>query len=163
MKKIFITLIAISLVLIFAACDILDTPLSAPIDDEITDSSTSTESSKETEQSETELKTETKTEEETYYGGTHVSCEYCGKLEGEGRWFIAKVNEALMVVPLGKDCFEAKQSMGAGITLHYNEVDGEERKLEAGEYILVKYNGMIMESFPVQIGADEVSTVDINF
>ena len=164
MKKSLITLIALFLVFAFVACDILDLPLSAPIEDEITDSSTSPESSKETEQSETELKTEIKTEAqteaETYADGSHISCEYCGKLDGDGRWFIAKVTENLMVMPIGTDCFEAKAAMGAGITLHYNEVDGEARRLTAGEYILVKYNGMIMESYPVQIGADKVSTVD---
>ena len=153
MKKSLILLIALFLVFAFAACDILDLPLSAPIEDEITDSSTSPESSKETEQSETELKTEIKTEAqteaETYADGSHISCEYCGKLDGDGRWFIAKVTENLMVMPIGTDCFEAKAAMGAGITLHYNEVDGEARRLEAGEYVCVMYGGYIMESYPV--------------
>ena len=163
MKKLLITLIAISLVLIFAACDILDLPLSAPIEDEITDSSTSPESSKETEQSETELKTETKTEEETYYGGTHVSCEYCGKLEGDSRWFIGKVMENHLIMPLGTNCFEKNAAGDAGIDVWYKKVDGEERRLEAGEYVCISYGGYIMESYPVKINADDVSTVDIDF
>ena len=157
MKKSLILLIALFLVFAFAACDILDLPLSAPTEEELTDSKTADESTKDT------TDTEAKTEAETYADGSHVSCEYCGKLDGDGRWFIAKVTENLMVMPLGKDCFEAKAAMGAGITLHYKEVDGEARRLTAGEYILVKYNGMIMESYPVQIGADKVSTVDIDF
>lgn len=163
MKKLLITLIAISLVLIFAACDILDMPLSAPIEDEITDSSTSPESSKETEQSETELKTEIKTEAETYANGSHVSCEYCGKLEGGGRWFIGKVMENHLIMPLGTNCFEKNAAGDAGIDVWYTKVDGEERTITAGEYVCISYGGYIMESFPVQINADDVSTVDIDF
>ena len=163
MKKIFITLIAISLVLIFAACEILDMPLSAPTEDEITDSSTSPESPKETEQSETELKTEAKTEEETYADGSHKKCAFCGLCDGDGRWFIGKVMENHLIMPLGTNCFEKNAAGDAGIDVWYKKVDGEERTLTAGEYVCVMYGGYIMESYPVQIGADKVSTVDIDF
>ena len=160
MKKSLILLIALFLVFAFAACDILDLPLSVPTEDEITDSSTSSESSKETEQSETELKTETKTEEETYYGGSHKECAFCGLCDGGGRWFIGKVMENHLIMPLGTNCFEKNAAGDVGIDVWYKKVDGEERTLTAGEYVCVMYGGYIMESFPVQIGADKVSKVD---
>ena len=138
-------------------------PLSAPTEDEITDSSTSPESSKETEQSETELKTETKTESETYPDGSHRECEYCGLCDGGGRWFIGKVMENHLIMPLGTNCFEKNAAGDAGIDVWYKKVDGEERRLEAGEYVCVSYGGYIMESYPVQINSNEVRTVDIEF
>lgn len=88
-------------------------------------------------------------------------CPYCGKLEGNDRWFIARVMENGMVMPLGTDCFEATSAMGAGITLHYSAVDGEEgRRLVAGEIVRITYNGCIMESYPVQIAALTVTVVE---
>lgn len=163
MKKSLITLIALFLVFTFAACEILDMPLSAPTEDEITDSSTSPESSKETGQSETELKTEAKTEEETYPDGSHKECAFCGLCDGGGRWFIGKVMENHLIMPLGTNCFEKNAAGDAGIDVWYTKVDGEERRLEAGEYVCVMYGGYIMESYPVQINSTEVRTVDINF
>lgn len=131
---------------ILCACDV--TELFAP-EVETTGGETSTEPEE-----------TTKGEEETYADGSHKSCEYCGKLEGEDRWFIAKVTENLMVMPLGNNCFEAKAAMGAGITLHYSEVDGDpDKKLKEGDIVKIEYNGMIMESYPVQIGADKVTVI----
>lgn len=100
------------------------------------------------------------TEVETYADGSHSSCEYCGKLEGEDRWFIAKVTENLMVMPIGNNCFEARSAMDAGIYLSYKEIDGDTNaKLKYGDVIKVEYNGMIMETYPVQIGADKVTII----
>ena len=114
MKKLIIILIAILTLFILCACDI--TELSAPEDSDTTAQATSEET--------TDTSTEETTDEETTTG-FHLECEYCGQLEGNNRWFIAKVTEDLMVVPLGKDCFEAKAAMDAGITLHYSEVNGD--------------------------------------
>ena len=144
MKKLIIILIAILTLFILCACDI--TELSAPEDSDTTAQATSEET------------TDTSTEETTTE--FHLECEYCGQLEGNNRWFIAKVTEDLMVIPMGTDCFEAKAAMDAGITLHYSEVNGDPNaKLRAGDTIDVEYNGMIMESYPVQIIADKVSVI----
>jgi hypothetical protein len=63
-----------------------------------------------------------------------------------------------MVMPLGTGCFEAVSAMDAGISLHYSAVDGDEsRRLAAGETVRITYNGLIMESYPVQIRADSVT------
>ena len=151
MKKLLIILISILTILALSSCDILE--LSAP------EAETTEETSTDSEATTVEGTTN---EDETYYGGSHVSCEYCGQLEGESRWFIARVAEDRMVHPLGNNCFEAKSAMDAGITLHYSEVDGDpDVKLKAGDVIKVEYNGMIMESYPVQISADKVTTVNL--
>ena len=143
MKKLFIILISILTIFILSSCDILE--LSSP-EDETTAEETSTEPEE-----------TTKGEEETYADGSHSSCEYCGKLEGESRWFIAKVTEDLLVMPIGDGCFESIASLGAGIHLSYKEVDGNpDVKLKPGDVIKVEYNGMIMESYPVQMIADSV-------
>ena len=150
MKKLFIILISILTIFILSSCDV--TELFAP------------EAETTAEETSTEPEETTKGEEETYADGSHKSCEYCGKLEGEDRWFIAKVTENLMVMPLGNNCFEAKAAMGAGIALHYSEVDcNPDKKLKEGDIVKIEYNGMIMESYPVQIGADKVTTVDVDF
>ena len=149
MKKLLFILISLSIIFNLCACDILE--LSAP------EAETTEETSTDSEATTVEGTT---TEDETYYGGSHKSCEYCGQLEGNNRWFIAKVTEDLMVIPMGTDCFEAKAAMDAGITLHYSEVNGDPNaKLRAGDTIDVEYNGMIMESYPVQIIADKVSVI----
>ena len=147
MKKLIIILMAILTLFILCACDI--TELSAPEDSETTEQATTSDET-----------TDTTSEDETYTDESHSSCEYCGQLEGESRWFIARVAEDRMVHPLGNNCFEAKSAMDAGITLHYSEVDGDpDVKLKAGDVIKVEYNGMIMESYPVQISADKVSVI----
>lgn len=153
MKKLLIILISILTIFILSSCDVLE--LSAPVD---TDSTETTGEKTSTESEET-----TKGEEETTTKTRlwHTECEYCGKLEGERRWFIARVTDNLMIDPVGSECFEAKSAMGAGIALHYSEVDGDpDAKLKAGHIIKVEYNGMIMESYPVQIGADKVSVIE---
>lgn len=92
---------------------------------------------------------------------TDGECRFCGRLEGNDRWFIAEVMENGMLNPLGTDCFEATSAMGAGITLHYSAVNGEEgRRLVAGEIVRITYNGCIMESYPVQIAALTVTVVE---
>lgn len=116
----------------------------------------------ETTAEETSVNSETTTKEETTNQSSlsHTECEYCGQLEGENRWFIGTISNELMINPKGNDCFEAKAAGYANIHLHYNEVDGDtEKKLKAGDIVKVEYNGMIMETFPVQIGADKVTVI----
>jgi len=92
---------------------------------------------------------------------TGDECRFCGRLEGNDRWFIARVMENGMVMPLGTDCFEATSAMDAGISLQYSAVDGEEgRRLVAGEIVRITYNGCIMETYPVQIAATSVTVED---
>ena len=89
---------------------------------------------------------------------SHTDCRYCGELEGDRRWFIARVMENGMVMPLGTGCFEAASAMDVGISLHYSAVDCDEsRRLAEGEVVRIAYNGLIMESYPVQIRADAVT------
>ena len=91
---------------------------------------------------------------------THSECEYCGKLEGNDRWFIAEVMKDGKVMPVGEGCFESVSAMNAGIWLSYSAVDGDaEKKLQNGDVVRVSYNGLIMETFPVQISATTVETV----
>ncbi len=82
----------------------------------------------------------------------HAECEYCGKLDGENRWFIAEVISASMVKPLGQGCFEAISAGEAGISLN---VSG----FAVGDIVRITYGGYIMESYPVQIHADSIEPV----
>ncbi len=79
----------------------------------------------------------------------HTECEYCGKLGGEDRWFIAKVVSASSVKPLGSGCFEAVSAGDAGMCLNVSN-------FAPGDIVRITYNGMIMESYPVQIHADSI-------
>ena len=90
-----------------------------------------------------------------------TECEYCGEVGvGQDRWFIAEVMDNGMVMPVGEGCFERVSAMDAGIWLYYSYVDGDkDKKLREGDLIRVTYNGMIMESYPVQISAYEVEIV----
>ena len=93
---------------------------------------------------------------------THTECDHCGEVGVEHeRWFIAVVMSNGMIMPEGQGCFESVSAMDAGIWLHYSSVDGdEERRLQEGDLIRVTYNGMIMESYPVQINASKVEIIE---
>ena len=69
MKKLLIILISILTIFALSSCDILE--LSAP--EAETAEGTSTKS-------ETTTAEGTTAEDETYYGGSHKSCEYCGQI-----------------------------------------------------------------------------------
>lgn len=91
---------------------------------------------------------------------THTECEYCGNLEGNDRWFIAKATTNGKVMPLGNGCFEAVSAMDAGISLHYSAVDGDpDKRLTKGDVVRITYNGLVMETYPVQISASSVEIV----
>ena len=52
-------------------------------------------------------------------------------------------------------------ALDAGISLHYSAVDGDpEKRLSKGDVVRITYNGMIMESYPVQIAADSVEKAE---
>ena len=90
----------------------------------------------------------------------HTECEYCGTLEGNDRWFIAKAIDSNSVMPLGNGCFEARSAMDAGITLHYSAVDGDvDKRFKKGDVVRITYDGRIMETYPVQIAASTVESV----
>lgn len=79
-------------------------------------------------------------------------CEYCGKLDDENRWFIAKVIDSQTVMPIGEKCFEAVSAGDAGFILDYfgdNLI--EQQGLVAGDIVRVTYNGYVVETYPCQI------------
>ena len=109
------------------------------------------------ESEEPEVSTDAKTENSGLTQHNHTECEFCGETEDGGRWFIAEAVDSNFVKPRGSGCFEAVAAMDAGISLHYSAVDGDSNKrLTAGDVVRITYNGMIMESYPVQISADSV-------
>ena len=109
------------------------------------------------ESEEPEISTDAKNENSGLTQHNHTECEFCGDTEDGGRWFIAEAMDSNFVKPLGDGCFEAVAALDAGISLHYSAVDGDSNKrLTAGDVVRITYNGMIMESYPVQISADSV-------
>ena len=110
---------------------------------------------------EPKLSTDTKNESSGLTQHNHTECEFCGDTEDGGRWFIAEAMDSNFVKPLGDGCFEAVAALDAGITLHYSAVDGDpEKRLSKGDVVRITYNGMIMESYPVQIAADSVEKAE---
>ena len=110
---------------------------------------------------EPEISTDAKNENSGLTQHNHTECEFCGDTEGGGRWFIAEAMDSNFVKPLGDGCFEAVAALDAGISLHYSAVDGDpEKRLTAGDVVRITYNGMIMESYPVQIAADSVEKAE---
>ena len=113
------------------------------------------------ESEEPEISTDAKNENSGLTQHNHTECEFCGDTEDGGRWFIAEAMDSNFVKPLGDGCFEAVAAMDAGISLHYSAVDGDSNKrLTAGDVVRITYNGMIMESYPVQIAADSVEKAE---
>lgn len=91
----------------------------------------------------------------------HTECQFCGKLEGEARWFIARVIDAHSVVPIGTGCFEDAEAGGAWIDLSYgseNLIEGQ--GIAQGNVVRVTYGGYVMESYPVQIVPTSVEIAD---
>jgi hypothetical protein len=110
---------------------------------------------------EPEISTDTKNENSGWTQHNHTECEFCGDTEAGGRWFIAEAMDSNFVKPLGGGCFEAVAALDAGISLHYSAVDGDpEKRLSKGDVVRITYNGMIMESYPVQIAADSVEKAE---
>ena len=108
-----------------------------------------------------EISTDTKNENSGLTQHNHTECEFCGETENGGRWFIAEAMDSNFVKPLGDGCFEAVAALDAGISLHYSAVDGDpEKRLSKSDVVRITYNGMIMESYPVQIAADSVEKAE---
>ena len=111
-------------------------------------------------ETETNAETETETESESESHNDlpwHSECEYCGKLDGENRWFIAKVIDSQTVMPIGEKCFEAVSAGDAGFILDYfgdNLI--EQQGLVAGDIVRVTYNGYVVETVPGQIYPDSI-------
>jgi hypothetical protein len=87
--------------------------------------------------------------------GRSEGCPYCGDLAGGNRWFIAKVTDDHMVMPLCIDCFEANAAGDAGISLNVEDY-------KVGDIVRITYGGYIMESYPVQISPISVERADID-
>lgn len=115
----------------------------------------------------TELSTQIEPETETAGGGDnsvqawHTECQFCGKLEGDERWFIARVIDAHSVVPIGVGCFEDAEAGGAWIDLSYGSENLiESQGIAQGNVVRVTYGGYVMESYPVQIVPTSVEIAD---
>ena len=88
-------------------------------------------------------------------------CDYCGKLDGEHRWFIAVVIDSDTVKPIGENCFEAVSAGEAGFILEYagdNLI--EEQGFAPGDTVRVIYNGYIVETYPCQIAPIAIEPVE---
>lgn len=95
-------------------------------------------------------------------GAQKGECPYCGDLKGGDRWFIAKVTDQGMLMPLGTDCFEAKAAGKAGIRISAASGTLEEGGFAVGDVIRITYGGEIMESYPVQIAPISIERADID-
>lgn len=107
---------------------------------------------------ESETKTENETETSSHHElPWHKECEFCGALDGEGRWFIAKVVDANHVKPIGENCFEAYSAGEAGFRVNFfGENLIEKQGLVAGDIVLVAYNGYVVETASGQIYPDSI-------
>ena len=84
----------------------------------------------------------------------HTECALCGNLDGENRWFYARVLSSNSVMPLGNHCFEAVSASDIGICLDLSAYG-----VETGVFVRIEYDGYIMESYPPQIRPDSVKEV----
>ena len=68
-----------------------------------------------------EIQTEIQTEgsSDSSAQAWHTECQFCGSLDDDQRWFIARVIDSGRVVPVGTDCFEDAAAGGAWIDLSY--------------------------------------------
>lgn len=88
-------------------------------------------------------------------------CAYCGKLDGENRWFLAKVIDSNTVKPIGENCMEVVSAGEAGFVLEYfgdNMI--EQQGFVAGDTVRVIYNGYIVETYPCQIAPISIEPVE---
>lgn len=91
----------------------------------------------------------------------HTECQFCGSLDDDQRWFIARVIDSGRVVPVGTDCFEDAEAGGAWIDLSYGgENLMESQGIAAGNVVRVTYGGYVMESYPVQIVPTAIELAD---
>lgn len=105
-------------------------------------------------ETEPENETETSSHHELPW---HKECEFCGYLDGEGRWFVAMVIDAKTVKPLGENCFEAHSAGEAGFRVNFfGENPIEKQGLVAGDIVLVTYNGYVVETAQCQIYPDSI-------
>lgn len=151
MKKLLIILISILTIFALSSCDILE--LSAPE----AETSEETSTTPETTTVEGETTEDNTTEDETYADGSHVSCEYCGQLEGEKRWFIARMKND-KAYPLGDNCHEDNASCGEGIYVSSRATDGYTQK--NGDFVKITYDGTYMETIPLQMIAHSIVILD---
>ena len=91
----------------------------------------------------------------------HTECQFCGKLEDDERWFIARVIDSGRVEPIGTVCFEAAEAGGAWIDLSYGSENLiQSQGIAAGNVVRVTYGGYVMESYPVQIVPTSIEIAD---
>ena len=106
----------------------------------------------------------TETEKETNSNNGvpwHKECDYCGKLDGENRWFIAVVIDSDTVKPIGENCFEAVSAGEACFILEYagdNLI--EEQGFAPGDIVRITYNGYVVVTYPGKIYPDSVEPVE---
>lgn len=106
----------------------------------------------------------TETEKETNSNNGvpwHEECDYCGKLDEENRWFIAKVIDSKTVMPIGEKCFETVSAGEAGFEVNFfGENMIEQQGLVAGDIVRVTYSGYIVETYPGQIYPDSIEPIE---
>ncbi len=107
---------------------------------------------------------ENETETESHNGlPWHSECEFCGKLDGENRWFIAEVIDSKYVKPVGEECFETVAAGEAGFFLDYIGEDLiAQQGLVAGDIVHITYNGYIIETYPCQICPDSIEPIKLD-
>ena len=108
-----------------------------------------------------ESESETESETEPNDNGLwHNACEYCGKLDGENRWFIAKIIDSKTVMPIGENCFEAMSAGSMGFRLNFlgeNMIDVQ--GFAPGDIVRITYSGCVLETAPCKIYPDSVELV----
>ncbi len=106
----------------------------------------------------------TETEKETNSNNGlpwHTECEYCGKLEGENRWFIAEIIDSQTVKPFGEKCFEAVSAGEAGFEVNFfGENMIEQQGFAPGDIVRITYNGYVVETNPGQIYPDSIEPIE---
>ncbi len=91
----------------------------------------------------------------------HTECQFCGNLEGEARWFIARVIDAYSVVPVGANCYEDFEAAGKRIVLEYSEENLiESTGLVAGNIVRVQHKGYILPGYPSPIIPTSIEIAD---
>ncbi|MBQ7379708.1 MAG: hypothetical protein IJW70_08570 [Clostridia bacterium] len=146
MKKLLLWILLFALICSFASC------ANELREQEETDESTAEQLLGTEQQTQIETEIETESSGDSSAQAWHTECQFCGGLEGENRWFIARVIDSYSVVPVGTDCFEDAEAGGAWIDLSYSgENLIESQGIMAGNVVRVTYDGYVMETYPVRI------------
>lgn len=153
MKKTLLWILILALICSFAGCA-NELREQAQTDEETTEPQQGTELP-----TQSELQTESGGDSVVH--AWHTECQFCGNLEGEARWFIARVIDAYSVVPVGTDCYEDFEAAGKRIVLEYSEENLiESAGLVAGNIVRVQHKGYILPGYPSPIIPTSIEIAD---